>query len=93
MNDFWSRFECEFFSSYQVIRKMGQYLKMNVVVPEEYVEGFVRANNTFLYQLVFDPAMRKVVPLNPYPQRIDPDSLNYAGMYPLVLQHTSKHFP
>uniref|UniRef100_A0A096MC31 Exonuclease 1 n=1 Tax=Poecilia formosa TaxID=48698 RepID=A0A096MC31_POEFO len=63
----------------KVIRKMGQYLKMNVVVPEQYVEGFVRANNTFLYQLVFDPGMRKVVPLNPYPQHIDPASLNYAG--------------
>uniref|UniRef100_A0A3P9PZ75 Exonuclease 1 n=1 Tax=Poecilia reticulata TaxID=8081 RepID=A0A3P9PZ75_POERE len=63
----------------KVIRKMGQYLKMNVVVPEHYVEGFVRANNTFLYQLVFDPGMRKVVPLNPYPQHIDPASLNYAG--------------
>ncbi|XP_054885662.1 exonuclease 1 [Poeciliopsis prolifica] len=64
----------------KVIRKMGQYLKMNVVVPEEYVEGFVRANNTFLYQLVFDPAMRKVVPLNPYPEHVDPASLNYAGI-------------
>ncbi|KAM4729368.1 exonuclease 1 isoform 2-T3 [Anableps anableps] len=64
----------------KVIRKMGQYLKMNLVVPEQYIEGFVRANNTFLYQLVFDPGMRKVVPLNPYPEHIDPSSLNYAGI-------------
>ncbi|MEQ2215353.1 hypothetical protein XENOCAPTIV_000053, partial [Xenoophorus captivus] len=63
-----------------VIRKMGQYLKMNVVVPEQYIDGFVRANNTFLYQLVFDPGMRKVVPLNPYPEHIDPASLSYAGI-------------
>lgn len=64
----------------KVIRKMGQYLKMNLVVPEEYVEGFIKANNTFLYQLVFDPIQRKVVPLNPYAEHIDPDTLSYAGI-------------
>ncbi|XP_024153220.1 exonuclease 1 [Oryzias melastigma] len=64
----------------KVIKKMGQYLKMNLVVPEEYVEGFVRANNTFLHQLVFDPVQRKVVPLNPYPEHTDPASLSYAGL-------------
>lgn len=64
---------------------MGQYLKMSLVVPEQYIEGFVRANNTFLYQLVFDPVRRKVVPLNPYPEHIDPATLSYAGLYPLVL--------
>ncbi|XP_064173419.1 exonuclease 1 [Anguilla rostrata] len=63
----------------KVIRKMGQYLKMSVTVSEEYIEGFVKANNTFLYQLVFDPIRRKVVPLNPYPDDIDPASLSYAG--------------
>lgn len=63
----------------QVIRKMAQYLKMNLVVPEQYIEGFVRANNTFLYQLVFDPISRKVVPLNPYPDHISRDTLTYAG--------------
>ncbi|KAJ8418300.1 hypothetical protein AAFF_G00140090 [Aldrovandia affinis] len=62
-----------------VIRKMGQYLKMNVTVSDEYVEGFVKANNTFLYQLVFDPINRKVVPLNPYLDDVDPSSLSYAG--------------
>ncbi|KAJ8359604.1 hypothetical protein SKAU_G00161290 [Synaphobranchus kaupii] len=63
----------------KVIRKMGQYLKMNVAVSEEYIEGFVKANNTFLYQLIFDPIRRKVVPLNPYPDDIDPGCLGYAG--------------
>lgn len=63
----------------QVIRKMAQYLKMNLVIPEQYVDGFTRANNTFLYQLVFDPIRRKVVPLNPYPDHISGDSLAYAG--------------
>lgn len=60
---------------------MGQYLKMDITVPDEYIEGFTKANNTFLYQLVFDPLKRKVVPLNPYPDHIDPASLSYAGTY------------
>ncbi|XP_016091854.1 exonuclease 1-like [Sinocyclocheilus grahami] len=63
----------------KVIKKMGQYLKMDITVPDEYIEGFTKANNTFLYQLVFDPLKRKVVPLNPYPDHIDPASLSYAG--------------
>nr|XP_055028599.1 exonuclease 1 [Misgurnus anguillicaudatus]XP_055028600.1 exonuclease 1 [Misgurnus anguillicaudatus] len=63
----------------KVIKKMGQYLKMDISVPDEYIEGFTKANNTFLYQLVFDPLRRKVVPLNPYPDHVDPASLSYAG--------------
>uniref|UniRef100_A0A8C4T275 Exonuclease 1 n=1 Tax=Erpetoichthys calabaricus TaxID=27687 RepID=A0A8C4T275_ERPCA len=63
----------------KVIKKIGQYLKMNVTVPDEYIEGFNKANNTFLYQLVFDPLSRKLVPLNPYADDIDPKSLGYAG--------------
>lgn len=63
----------------QVIRKMGHYLKMSLVVPEDYLEGFTRANNTFLHQLVFDPVRRKVVPLNPYPDHLSADTLSYAG--------------
>lgn len=68
--------------SCQVIRKMGHYLKMSLTVPAEYVEGFTRANNTFLYQLVFDPVRRKAVPLSPYPQHLDVSTLSYAGLYP-----------
>ncbi|XP_033861414.2 exonuclease 1-like [Acipenser ruthenus] len=63
----------------KVIKKTGQYLKMNVTVPDEYIEGFTRANNTFLYQLVFDPISRRLVPLNPYPDDMDPKTLSYAG--------------
>lgn len=62
---------------------MGQYLKMNLHIPEQYIEGFIRANNTFLYQLVFDPVARKVIPLNPYPEDMDVAKLSYAGQYPL----------
>ncbi|NXJ75140.1 EXO1 Exonuclease, partial [Trogon melanurus] len=65
----------------KVIKKMGQYLKMNITVPEEYIQGFTRANNTFLYQLVFDPLNRKLVPLNAYGDDIDPETLTYAGQH------------
>ncbi|XP_069464243.1 exonuclease 1 [Ambystoma mexicanum] len=63
----------------KVIKKIGQYLKMNITVPDDYIAGFIRANNTFLYQLVFDPLNRKLVPLNPYAEDIDPEILDYAG--------------
>ncbi|NXJ09868.1 EXO1 Exonuclease, partial [Odontophorus gujanensis] len=65
----------------KVIKKMGHYLKMNVTVSEEYIQGFTRANNTFLYQLVFDPIKRKLVPLNDYADDIDPETLIYAGRH------------
>ncbi|KAM8953802.1 exonuclease 1 [Pelodytes ibericus] len=62
-----------------VIKKIGQYLKTNITVPDGYIEGFVRANNTFLYQLVFDPVNKKLVPLNPYEADVNPEDLSYAG--------------
>ncbi|XP_058389528.1 exonuclease 1 isoform X1 [Diceros bicornis minor] len=65
----------------KVIKKMGHYLKMNITVPEDYIEGFIRANNTFLYQLVFDPIQRKLIPLNAYEDDVDPETLSYAGRY------------
>lgn len=55
---------------------------MNITVPEDYIKGFIRANNTFLYQLVFDPIKRKLIPLNAYEDDIDPGTLSYAGQYP-----------
>lgn len=73
----------------QVIRKIGHYLKMNITVPDEYIDGFVKANNTFLYQLVFDPINRKVVPLNPYPENLELSTLSYAGVYPSTQRNKS----
>lgn len=61
----------------------------NLVVPEDYVDRFFRADNTFLYQLVFDPLQRKLLPLNPYPEDLDPKELHYAGPYPLSFLGTS----
>ncbi|XP_078213368.1 exonuclease 1 isoform X3 [Callithrix jacchus] len=65
----------------KVIKKIGHYLKMNITVPEDYIKGFIRANNTFLYQLVFDPIKRKLIPLNAYEDDVDPETLSYAGQY------------
>ncbi|ELK02292.1 exonuclease 1 isoform X3 [Pteropus alecto] len=65
----------------KVIKKIGHYLRMNITVPEDYIKGFIQANNTFLYQLVFDPIRRKLIPLNAYEADIDPETLSYAGRY------------
>ncbi|XP_021517098.1 exonuclease 1 isoform X2 [Meriones unguiculatus] len=65
----------------KVIKKIGHYLKMNITVPEDYITGFIRANNTFLYQLVFDPIQRKLIPLNAYGDDVNPETLTYAGQY------------
>lgn len=58
---------------------------MNLTVPEDYIEGFIKAENTFLYQLVYDPLKRKLCPLNPYPPGIKAEDLDYAGQYPFQI--------
>ncbi|XP_075411387.1 exonuclease 1 isoform X2 [Tenrec ecaudatus] len=65
----------------KVIKKIGHYLKMNIKVPEDYIKGFIQANNTFLYQLVFDPIKRRLIPLTAYEDDVDPETLSYAGWY------------
>ena len=49
-------------------------------VSDDYIESFVRADRTFLYQLVFDPLLRKLVPLTPIPEEIANEDLIYAGL-------------
>lgn len=67
----------------QLLKKMPSTLKMpSLQVSVDYIDGFIRAENSFLYQLVFDPLKRKLVPLNPYPDDVDPTELYYAGPYP-----------
>ena len=67
----------------QVLRKLPTTLKMgSLEVSSEYIAGFQRAINTFLYQLCYDPRKRKLVPLTPYPPDVDPRELEYAGPYP-----------
>ncbi|KAI8521474.1 Rad2 nuclease [Branchiostoma belcheri] len=70
----------------KVLRKIGSYLKSSIVAPAEYIEGFVKADNTFLYQLAFDPVKKEVVPLHEYPPGITATDMPYAGEYkPLKL--------
>ncbi|XP_033104729.1 exonuclease 1-like isoform X2 [Anneissia japonica] len=66
---------------HQLLKKMPMHLKMKLAVGEDYIQGFHQANNTFLYQLAFDPLKRKLVPLNPYPPEINPEDIKYAGKY------------
>ncbi|CAL1300391.1 unnamed protein product [Larinioides sclopetarius] len=65
-----------------VLPKLPCYLKMpKLTVSGEYIESFLKANNTFLYQLVFCPQKKELVPLNPYPEDIKPEDVEYAGKY------------
>ena len=51
-----------------VLPKIPSYLNMaSLEVTEEYVKGFIQADNTFLYQLVYDPRKRELRPLTDYP--------------------------
>lgn len=72
-------------NSPQLLKKLPTYLKSAVTVTDEYIEGFIRANNTFLYQLVFDPLSRSLHPLNPYPPELEGVNLDYAGEYPFIV--------
>lgn len=58
---------------------------MSLAVPDEYIDGLIRANNTFLYQLVYDPLQRRLRPLNSYEEGLNAQQLPYAGAYPFML--------
>ena len=53
-------------------------------VPDDYEKNFKQAEETFLYQLVFDPVSMNLVPLNDLPQGLQPGDLEFAGPYPCV---------
>lgn len=55
--------------------------KIQVEITDEYIAGFIQAENTFLYQLVFDTKKRMLIPLNPYPEDLGPKDLPFAGSY------------
>jgi len=70
---------------WQLIKKMPSLLKMpSLPVTPDYIDAFLRADKSFLFQLVFDPICRKLVPLNPYPDDVNPAELHYAGPYPFT---------
>jgi len=65
-----------------VLPKIPHYLKLPALtVPQSYIDGFVQANNTFLYQVIFDPLTRKERPLNDYGVDVVPDTLSYCGRF------------
>ncbi|VDN17461.1 unnamed protein product [Gongylonema pulchrum] len=53
---------------YQVLPRLPRYLNMNSLkITKQFISDFIRAENTFLYQVVFDPIERKQRPLHDYP--------------------------
>lgn len=60
--------------------KLPSYLKMPALsVSSQYIEDFLKAENTFRHQLVFCPIRNELVPLNPYDPSVDPADMTYAG--------------
>lgn len=56
-------------------------------VPDDYEKSFKQADETFLYQLVFDPLSMKLVPLNELPGGLKPGDLEFAGPYPYITRN------
>ena len=66
----------------QVLCQVPGCLNMpSLEVTVEYREAFVKAEQTFLYQLIYDPRQRKLLPLTPYPNNLDPSLMPFAGHY------------
>ncbi|XP_076047031.1 exonuclease 1-like [Oratosquilla oratoria] len=67
---------------YSALSKLPTYLNMpSLEVNVDYRNGFLRAVNTFLYQLVFDPRTRNLVPLSPYEEGKSHEDYPYAGEF------------
>ena len=63
-----------------VLSKLASHLGMrSLPVTAEYRAGVLRAEETFLYQLVFDPRSRRLVSLTPYPPGRSADDYPFAG--------------
>jgi exonuclease-1 len=54
-------------------------------VPPNYEKDFLKADYTFLYQLVFDPVTEALTPLNSIPDDLQDEDLSFAGQYPSFL--------
>lgn len=52
-------------------------------VDKTFIENFIKAENTFLYQIIFDVQRKTTAPLNPYPEdmlAVDEEDLSsYTG--------------
>lgn len=75
---FFSLAECD--DMKKELPELPTYLRMkNLDVPKEYIDNFLKSEKTFKYQLVYCPIERKMVPLEPYDDDVDPKTLEYAG--------------
>jgi len=64
----------------EILPKIPFYMKMtSLKISKGIVENFIRAENTFLHQIVFDPIKKELRPLNPYPEESRENSFSYAG--------------
>ncbi|KHJ81442.1 hypothetical protein OESDEN_18872, partial [Oesophagostomum dentatum] len=51
-----------------LLPRIPNYLNMSkLTISKEFIEEFIRAENTFIHQVVFDPRQRCQRPLTPYP--------------------------
>ncbi|CAF0761738.1 unnamed protein product [Didymodactylos carnosus] len=65
-----------------ILKHMPINLKMNnLKVSENYIEAFKRADLTFQFQVVFDPLIRQLTSLNPLPDDINKNDIEFAGRY------------
>lgn len=62
-------------------------IEAKMYVPDDYEKSFKQADETFLYQLVFDPVSMKLVPLNELPEGLQPGDLEFAGPYPYTIRN------
>ncbi len=64
----------------KILKQMPKILKMpNLNITNDYIENFKKADNTFKYQIVFDPIQRKLVSLHSYENEHVANDLAYAG--------------
>ncbi|MFH4973359.1 hypothetical protein AB6A40_000068 [Gnathostoma spinigerum] len=60
----------------QFLPRIPRYLNMcSLKIKKEFIDDFIKAENTFLYQIVFDPKERIQRPLNDYPRGTSSQSL------------------
>ena len=51
-------------------------------MPRDYEVNFKKAEDTFLYQMVYDPRLRRQVNLNDLSSDVDPQEFKFLGVYP-----------
>ncbi|CAF0844666.1 unnamed protein product [Brachionus calyciflorus] len=76
-----------------ILKQMPKVLKMpSLIITNEYIESFKKADKTFKYQIVFDPLKRKLTSLHPYGPEIEQnEDVTYAGIFydeELSIQHS-----